>query len=65
MGWDVQYIKLETLAGHKYCVSWVPDINIVYHGYQAQILCIFDTRPKKLCVMDNEHINIVYHRYQT
>ena len=29
---------------HKYCVSWIPDKNIMYHGiYQILILCIMDT----------------------
>ena len=42
---------------HKYCVSYGchADINMMYLGYQSKILCIVDTKPKKMCIMDTGH----------
>ena len=31
---------------HKQYVSWLPNINIVYNGYQILILCISEPRHK-------------------
>ena len=74
---DVPAIKQlnykQTLSRYKYCVSWILDINIVNHWHISLkiILCIVDTRPKKICIMDTGHkyfvswrpdLKIVYHR---
>ena len=57
---------------NKKFVSWIPAINIVYHGYQTEILSIMDTigivchGPRHKCceswLLDQK---IVYHGYQT
>ena len=39
---------------HKHCISWIPDINILYHGYQT-----------KYGISPIQDKNNLYHGYQT
>ena len=43
----------------KHYGSWIPVIYIMYHGYQAKLLCIMDSS-NKYCISWIPEINIVY-----
>ena len=39
----------------NHCVSWIQDINIIYHGYQIETLCIIDTKQLLSNVNNTRH----------